>query len=107
VLIAMAVLHHPPLLLADECTSALDLITQKEVLNIFRQLSQQMGTGILFISHDLLAVSSLCHRIAILRSGELVEVGPANEILKRPSHPYTKQLVNALPVLNIGAEPVR
>jgi ABC-type dipeptide/oligopeptide/nickel transport system ATPase component len=107
VLIAMAVLHHPPLLLADECTSALDLITQKEVLNIFRQLSQQMGTGILFISHDLLAVSSLCHRIAILRSGELVEVGPPNEILKRPSHPYTKQLVNALPVLNIGAEPVR
>lgn len=98
VLIAMAVLHRPPLLLADECTSALDLITQKEVLNIFRQLSVQMGTGILFISHDLLAVSSLCHRIAILRQGELVEVGLTREILTRPSHPYTKQLVNALPV---------
>jgi ABC-type dipeptide/oligopeptide/nickel transport system ATPase component len=65
-----------------------------------------MGTGILFISHDLPAVSSLCHRIAILRSGELVELGPANEILKRPSHPYTKQLVNALPVPDIGVEPV-
>jgi ABC-type dipeptide/oligopeptide/nickel transport system ATPase component len=98
VLIAMAVLHRPSLLLADECTSSLDLITQKEVLNIFRQLSQEMGTGILFISHDLLAVSSLCHRIAILRNGELVEVGPTNEILIRPAHPYTKELVAALPV---------
>jgi ABC-type dipeptide/oligopeptide/nickel transport system ATPase component len=98
VLIAMAVMHRPSLLLADECTSSLDLITQKEVLNIFRQLSQEMGTGILFISHDLLAVSSLCHRIAILRYGELVEVGPTNEILTRPSHSYTKQLVAALPV---------
>jgi len=98
VLIAMAVLHHPALLLADECTSSLDLITQKEVLGIFRQLSEQTGTGILFISHDLLAVSSLCHHIAILRNGELVEVGPTEEILTNPSHPYTKQLVNALPV---------
>ena len=96
-LIAMAVLHHPPLLLADECTSALDLITQKEVLNIFRQLSQQMGTGILFISHDLLAVSSLCHRIAILRLGQLVEIGLTQEILSAPSHPYTQELVSALP----------
>ena len=98
VLIAMAVLHHPMLLLADECTSALDLITQKEVLNIFRELSQTMGTGILFISHDLLAVSSLCHRIAILYQGELVEVGLTSEILTRPTHPYTRQLVSALPV---------
>ena len=98
VLIAMAVLHRPSLLLADECTSSLDLITQKEVLNIFRQLSRDMGTGILFISHDLLAVSALCHRIAILRSGELVEVGLTREILNRPSQPYTQQLVNALPV---------
>jgi len=98
VLIAMAMLHHPPLLLADECTSALDLITQKEVLGIFRLLTEKMGTGILFISHDLLAVSSLCHRIAILRHGELVEVGSTREILTHPSHPYTKQLVGALPV---------
>ena len=98
VLIAMAALHHPALLIADECTSALDLITQKEVLNIFRQLSHKMGTGILFISHDLLAVSSLCHRMAILYKGELVETGLTREILDRPTHPYTKQLVGALPV---------
>lgn len=104
VLIAMAVLHRPSLLIADECTSALDLITQKEVLGIFRQLSQEMGTAILFISHDLLAVSSLCQRIAILRNGKIVEIGPTNEILTRPSHPYTKQLVNALPVPDFALE---
>ena len=98
VLIALAILHRPSLLLADECTSSLDLITQKEVLNIFRQLSRDMGTGILFISHDLLAVSSLCHRIAILRNGELVEIGPTSAILKYPSHPYTRQLVTSLPL---------
>jgi ABC-type dipeptide/oligopeptide/nickel transport system ATPase component len=104
VLIAIAVLHRPSLLIADECTSALDLITQKEVLGIFRQLSQQMGTGILFISHDLLAVSSLCHRIAILRSGELIEIGSTSEILTRPSHEYTRQLVDALPVPDFALE---
>jgi ABC-type dipeptide/oligopeptide/nickel transport system ATPase component len=97
VLIAIAMLHRPPLLLADECTSALDLITQKEVLGIFRELSEKMNTGILFISHDLLAVASLCHRIAILRHGELVECGPTHEIFTNPQHPYTQRLIEALP----------
>jgi len=98
VLIAMAVLHRPALLIADECTSALDLITQKEVLNIFRDFSREMQMGVLFISHDLLAVSSLCHRMAILYKGELVEAGETREILTRASHPYTRELLAALPV---------
>jgi ABC-type dipeptide/oligopeptide/nickel transport system ATPase component len=98
VMIAMAMLHHPPLLIADECTSALDLITQKEVLNIFRKLSQEMGTGILFISHDLLTVSALCQRMAILYQGELVELGLTKEILRCPQHPYTQELIKALPI---------
>jgi peptide/nickel transport system ATP-binding protein len=98
VMIAMAMLHHPPLLIADECTSALDLITQKEVLNIFRTLSREIGTGILFISHDLLTVSALCRRMAILCQGELVEIGPTQDILRNPRHPYTQQLINALPI---------
>jgi ABC-type dipeptide/oligopeptide/nickel transport system ATPase component len=98
VMIAMAMLHQPPLLIADECTSALDLITQKEVLNIFRKLSREMGTGILFISHDLLTVSALCRRMAILDKGALVEVGSTKEILRCPQHPYTQELIKALPV---------
>ena len=98
VMIAMAMLHHPSLLIADECTSALDLITQKEVLNIFRKLSREMGTGILFISHDLLTVSALCQRMAILYKGELVEIGSTKEILRCPQHPYTQELIQALPI---------
>jgi len=98
VMIAMAMLHHPPLLIADECTSALDLITQKEVLNIFRKLSREMRTGILFISHDLLTVSALCQRMAILYKGELVEIGSTKEVLHRPQHPYTRELIEALPI---------
>lgn len=98
VMIAMAMMHHPPLLIADECTSALDLITQKEVLNIFRKLSQGIGTGILFISHDLLTVSALCQRIAILYKGALVEIGATKDILRSPRHPYAQQLIGALPI---------
>ena len=97
VMIAMAMLHHPPLLIADECTSALDLITQKEVLNIFRKLSREMGTGILFISHDLLSVASLCDRVAILQRGQLVECGPTAELFGHPTHAYTRALLKALP----------
>jgi len=98
VMIAMAMMHHPSLLIADECTSALDLITQKEVLNIFRKLSQEMGTGILFISHDLLTVSALCQRMAILYQAELVEIGTTKEILRHPHHAYTQELIKALPI---------
>lgn len=97
VLIAMAVMHRPSLLIADEPTSALDVITQKEVLQLFRKLNQDMGTGILFISHDLLSVASICDRIAILNKGELVECGLTGQIFNHPAHPYTKKLIAALP----------
>jgi ABC-type dipeptide/oligopeptide/nickel transport system ATPase component len=97
VLIAMAVIHRPSLLIADEPTSALDVITQKEVLQLFRKLNQDTGTGILFISHDLLSVASICDRIAILNKGELVECGLTGQIFNHPAHPYTKKLIAALP----------
>lgn len=97
VLIAMAVMHRPSLLIADEPTSALDVITQKEVLHLFRKLNQDTGTGILFISHDLLSVASICDRIAILNKGELMECGLTGQIFNHPGHPYTKKLIAALP----------
>jgi len=97
VLIAMAVLHRPPLLIADEPTSALDLITQSEILNLFARLNRDLGTGILYISHDLLSVASLCHRIAILHEGDIVECGSTESILETPQHPYTQKLIAALP----------
>lgn len=97
VLIAMAVLHRPALLLADEPTSALDTITQADILELFAQLNRRLGMAILYISHDLLSVATLCHRIAILREGRVVECGKSEEIFRRPTHSYTRQLIAALP----------
>lgn len=97
VLIAMAILHRPPLLLADEPTSALDVITQSEILKLFGKLNRELDMGMLFISHDLLAVSTLCHRVAILHEGQIVECAPAAEIFDRPRHEYTQRLIAALP----------
>jgi ABC-type glutathione transport system ATPase component len=105
VLIAMAIMHHPSLLIADEPTSALDIITQKEVLNIIRKLSREKQIAVLFVSHDLLAVSSLCDRLAILRNGEIVESGLTMEVLSSPQHSYTKQLVAALPNTEFVPQP--
>lgn len=97
VIIAMAILHRPSLLIADESTSALDTITQSEILSLFARLNHELGMGILYISHDLLSVAALCHRIAILNSGEIVECGPPSQIFGAPQHPYTQKLVAALP----------
>ena len=97
VVIAMAILHRPSLLIADEPTSALDTITQSEILALFAQLNREFGMGILYISHDLLSVAALCHRIAILHQGEIVECGPPEQIFGEPQHSYTQRLVAALP----------
>jgi ABC-type dipeptide/oligopeptide/nickel transport system ATPase component len=97
VLIAMAILHRPALLIADEPTSALDSITQSEILQLFAGLNRRLGMGLLYISHDLLAVASLCHRVAILHGGEIVEVDTTERIFRSPSHPYTHRLIQALP----------
>lgn len=97
VCIAMAVLHRPALLLADEATSALDPITQSEILSLFARLNREMGTAILYISHDLLSVAALCHRICILHEGQIVECGAPDAIFYSPRHEYTRRLVAALP----------
>ena len=101
VIIAMAILHRPSLLIADEATSALDTITQSEILGLFARLNRELGMGIFYISHDLLSVATLCHRIAILNSGEIVECGPPSQIFGAPQHPYTQKLVAALPRLPV------
>lgn len=104
VLIAMAILHRPSLLIADEPTSSLDAITQAEVLALFSELNRKLGMSILYISHDLLAVASLCHRIAILNEGEIVECGTPQQIFFASAHPFTKKLVAALPSMPAAVE---
>ena len=97
VLIAMAVMHHPALLIADEATSALDVITQSEILALFRRLNRTIGMAILYISHDLPSVAGICDRIAILHQGEIVESGTTAQVMTSPRHEYTQRLMAALP----------
>ena len=97
VIIAMAILHRPALLIADEPTSALDTITQSEILSLFARLNRELDMAILYISHDLLSVAALCHRVAILRDGEIVECDGPDAIFEAPRHPYTQRLIAALP----------
>jgi ABC-type dipeptide/oligopeptide/nickel transport system ATPase component len=97
VLIAMAILHRPALLIADEATSALDVITQSEILALFGKLNRDTRMSILYISHDLASVAGICHRIAILCDGAIVECGTAEQIFTRPQHKYTQRLIAAIP----------
>jgi len=93
VLIAMALLHRPTLLIADEATSALDPVTQSEILELFAEVNQRFATAILFISHDLRSVAALCHRVAILYDGRIVESGETRRVFEAPQHAYTRQLL--------------
>lgn len=99
VLIAMAILHRPLLLIADEPTSALDTITQSEILTLFAQLNRKLGMSVLFISHDLPSVYQLCHRIALMHAGEIVECDTPAAIFAHPQHSFTRALVAALPAI--------
>jgi ABC-type dipeptide/oligopeptide/nickel transport system ATPase component len=98
VLIAMAVMHRPALLIADEPTSALDIITQSEILQLFLTLSRKLGMSILYVSHELLAVSTICDRIAVMDQGEILECQNTAELFANPAHAYTQALLRALPV---------
>ena len=96
-LIALAIMHRPPVLLADEPTSALDAITQAAVLRLFQELNRRNGTAMLFISHDLLSVASMGHRVEILHEGRIVESGPPGDLFHAPRHEFTRRLVDAMP----------
>ena len=95
--IAMALAARPTLLLADEPTTALDVIVQAEILRLLDDLRREQGMSLLLVSHDFRVVAGLCDRVAVMYAGELVEVGPTRTILQRPDHPYTVGLMNSLP----------
>jgi ABC-type dipeptide/oligopeptide/nickel transport system ATPase component len=105
VLIAMAILHRPALLIADEATSALDALTRAEILRLFARLNRDLSMAILYISHDLLSIASLCQRIAILHDGEIVEFAPVERVFHRPAHPYTRRLIDAIPATPLSGQP--
>lgn len=99
ILIAMALVHKPQLLLADEPTTALDVTVQAQVLELLKTLQREHGLAMLFTSHDLAVVGQVAERVMVMRHGEVLETGPAHRVLTAPGNAYTKTLLNAVPTL--------
>jgi peptide/nickel transport system ATP-binding protein len=99
VAIAIALLHEPELIIADEPTTALDVSIQAQILAEMKTLAQESGTALIWISHDLAIVSSLADRVIVLYLGRIVEFGPVSDVLRAPLHPYTRGLLDSLPAM--------
>ncbi len=99
ILIAMALINRPRLLIADEPTTALDVTVQAQILALLSQLQRDYGLAMLFISHDLAVVGQVADRVTVMRGGVIVETGPVGQVLTRPTHEYTRNLLAAVPTL--------
>jgi oligopeptide/dipeptide ABC transporter ATP-binding protein len=99
VMIAMAIVNHPQMLIADEPTTALDVTIQAQILELLAELRAKFGLTMLFISHDLAVVSQVADRVAVMYAGNLVELGAKRDIFQAPAHPYTQGLLSAVPTL--------
>lgn len=97
VVIAIAIANRPKLLIADEPTTALDVTIQAQILDLIRELQDELDSGVLLITHDLGVVAEMADRVAVMYAGEIVEVAPAKQLFKNPQHPYTRSLLNSLP----------
>jgi oligopeptide/dipeptide ABC transporter ATP-binding protein len=104
VMIAMALASEPQLLVADEPTTALDVTIQAQILDLLRDLKQRLGMAILLITHNLGIVGDIADRVAVMYAGQIVELAPARELLRRPFHPYTRALMNSVPKLRGNAD---
>ena len=106
VAIAIALLHRPSVIVADEPTTALDVSIQAQILLQMRDLAAEMGTALIWISHDLAVVSSLATKLAVMYAGRIVEQGPTASLLRDPRHPYTAGLIASLPAMSAPGEPL-
>ena len=107
VMIAMALSCNPALLIADEPTTALDVTIQAQILDLMKMLKKRLKTSILLITHDLGVIAELCHRVAVMYSGNIVEYATAEDLFKNPRHPYTKGLLAAIPSIEKRDEKLR
>jgi len=99
VMIALALSCDPQVLIADEPTTALDVMVQAQVLELLTDLARERGMGVLIISHDLSVLATTCHRVAVMYGGRVVEEGPGREVFEHPRHPYTRALSRAFPTI--------
>jgi peptide/nickel transport system ATP-binding protein len=97
VIIALATVCRPDFIIADEPTTALDVVVQKEVLAMIREIQREIGSSLLFVTHDLAVHANLCDRLGVMYAGRLVEEGPTAELLHAPRHPHTVHLIASLP----------
>jgi len=104
VMIAMALACEPRLIIADEPTTALDVTIQAQILELLADLQQRLQVSVILITHDLGVVAQLCHRVAVMYAGRIVEVGDADQVFASPVHPYTKGLIRATPRLDVITE---
>jgi peptide/nickel transport system ATP-binding protein len=99
VLLAMSLLLDPQVIILDEPTTAVDILTQRTIIELLRRLKREIGFSMLFISHDLSIAAELADRVATMYAGAIVELGPVNDIFYRPAHPYTLGLIRAVPTV--------
>jgi peptide/nickel transport system ATP-binding protein len=99
IMIAMALACRPDLVIADEPTTALDVMVQAQILELLANLVAESGIAVIMISHDLAVLAHLCERLAIMYAGRIVELGPSRELIEQPRHPYTRALAGAFPTI--------
>lgn len=99
IMIAMALACRPDLIIADEPTTALDVMVQAQIMELFTELVRNSGVGVIMISHDLSVLSEMCGRLAVMYAGEIVETGPSQQVIEAPRHPYTEALARAFPTI--------
>ena len=98
VAIGIALAPRPAVLIADESTTALDVTTQAEVVTLLRELVDSNGSGLLFVTHDILLAAEICDRIVVMYGGQVVEQGPVDDVIEHPLHPYTRALLKSVPL---------
>ncbi|WP_048150142.1 ABC transporter ATP-binding protein [Palaeococcus ferrophilus] len=104
VVIAMALLLEPEVVIADEPTTALDVVVQAQIINLMKKLKKELGLSMIFITHDLSILAEISDRVAIMYAGKLVEIGDSKKIYYEPAHPYTQKLLAAIPRLHEDVE---
>jgi oligopeptide/dipeptide ABC transporter ATP-binding protein len=106
IVIAMAMALSPDVVIADEPTTALDVVTQDSVLDELVRVQREEGFSLVLVSHDMGVIAETCDRVGVLYAGHLVELGSVDEIFNRPAHPYTQGLINAIPTLGMAGKAV-